>query len=142
MALVKPPASDESVKKRMTAVRRSGTAPELAVAALLGKLRASYTTNDASLPGRPDFYVPSSSLAILVHGCFWHRHRGCAAASMPKTHVEYWTAKFRDNIRRDQRVKRQLRDLGIRPMVIWQCQTLTLSSLRRRLRRALAPLPE
>ena len=140
MTLVKPPASDEAVRKRMAAVRRSGTAPERVVGMLLDRLCATYTANDASLPGRPDFYVPLSSLAILVHGCFWHRHKGCAAASMPKTHKEYWAAKFRDNIRRDQRVKRQLKSLGIRPMVVWQCQTSALIPLRRRLRRALTPI--
>jgi DNA mismatch endonuclease Vsr len=30
-----------------------------------------------SLPGRPDFYLPTRRIAIFVHGCFWHSHYPC-----------------------------------------------------------------
>lgn len=121
----------------MASVRRSGTAPELAVAMLLDELAVSYTINDKTLPGSPDFYACSVPLAIFVHGCFWHRHTGCHAASTPKTNTEYWVEKFRDNVHRDKRVLMQLRLLGVRPLVIWQCQLLSPLNLKKRLRKAL-----
>jgi DNA mismatch endonuclease (patch repair protein) len=30
-----------------------------------------------NLPGRPDIVLPKYKTVIFVHGCFWHRHRGC-----------------------------------------------------------------
>lgn len=122
----------------MSSVRRVGTAPELAVASLLDAMRVQYVSDDSSLPGRPDFYLPVNRLAVFVHGCFWHRHKGCPAASMPKSNTDYWAKKFQDNIRRDSRVAKQLKEVGVRCMIVWQCQTKTLPNLRRRMRRALA----
>jgi DNA mismatch endonuclease (patch repair protein) len=58
-----------------------------------------------------------------VHGCFWHRHPGCAKASMPKTREAYWTSKFDANVTRDIRVWEQLERLGWRVAVIWGCMT-------------------
>ncbi len=60
---------------------------------------------------------------IVVHGCFWHRHEGCNAASTPKTRVEFWTGKFTRNIARDRKARRELNALGYSVMVIWECKT-------------------
>jgi DNA mismatch endonuclease (patch repair protein) len=76
------------------------------------------------LPGRPDIVLPKHRLVIFVHGCFWHRHGGCGLSSTPKTRVEFWTEKFATNIARDARNTAELRDLGFRVGVIWECETL------------------
>ena len=59
--------------------------------------------------------------AVFVHGCFWHRHGGCPKATTPKTRAEFWTAKFEANVRRDETVRKQLEESGIRQLVIWEC---------------------
>ena len=130
-----PAARDEPTSRRMAAVRRSGTKPEQQVQQVLDESGIRYTANDPSLPGSPDFLVADYELAILVHGCFWHRHTGCPAASTPKSNVEYWQAKFADNVARDHRVLRELRSRGLRTMVLWQCETKNHSILKRRIKR-------
>jgi DNA mismatch endonuclease, patch repair protein len=44
--------------------------------------------------------LPGRRLAIFVHGCFWHRHDGCARTTTPKANNAYWAQKFAENIER------------------------------------------
>lgn len=59
--------------------------------------------------------------AVFVNGCFWHRHMGCKYAYMPKSNVEFWSQKFKANCERDIRVERELREKGIRILIVWEC---------------------
>lgn len=108
--------------KLMGRVRQSGTAPELEVRKLLRSLGYRFSTNGKGLPGSPDIVQYRTKKAIFVHGCFWHRHRGCKLSTMPKSNVSFWEAKFEQNQKRDERKIRQMRRLGFRVLVIWQCQ--------------------
>jgi DNA mismatch endonuclease (patch repair protein) len=58
----------------------------------------------------------------MVHGCFWHRHKRCQFAYTPKSRVEFWQAKFKANVSRDEKVKGQLEQLGWRVIVVWACE--------------------
>ena len=81
---------------------------------------------------------------MFVHGCFWHAHRGCAKATVPKRNRSFWLQKFTDNRKRDLRVVRALRTKGYRALVIWQCEAENPSKLEthlRRLKRMLGPSP-
>jgi DNA mismatch endonuclease Vsr len=69
---------------------------------------------------------------IFVHGCFWHRH-DCVFATTPKTRTEFWQAKFQGNIKRDQRNRRALIELGWRVLEVWECELNDEQRLRRRL---------
>lgn len=119
----------------MARVRQRGTASELAVRRLLKAERVPFRTNGGHLPGSPDLYIPTFRIAVFVHGCFWHRHRNCCAATVPKTNVPYWTTKFVENVARDHRKARALRALGYRVFVIWECQTRDMSKLERAARK-------
>ena len=59
--------------------------------------------------------------AIFVHGCLWHRHKGCKYASVPSSNSEFWNDKFRKNITRDKEVIKNLSEKNIRCLVIWEC---------------------
>ena len=59
--------------------------------------------------------------AIFVHGCFWHRHEGCKYAYMPKSKVEFWQKKFDTNVKRDKTVRKELLELKIKQLIIWEC---------------------
>lgn len=107
----------------MSRVRQRGTDAELAVALALRRLGLSYRKNVAGLPGSPDFANRSKNWAIFVHGCFWHRHTGCRRATMPKTNEAFWREKFVSNRARDAHAIRELRGLGFRVFLIWQCDT-------------------
>lgn len=117
-----PPASSQAVSAVMRANRAKGTAPELALERALKTSGLSHFQRSPSgLPGRPDLAFPKRKVAVFVHGCFWHR---CPrhARSLPKANREYWMLKFGLNRRRDLRKIRELRKLGWRVMVFWECQ--------------------
>ena len=76
----------------------------------------------AKLPGRPDIVLPKYGYIIFVHGCFWHRHKGCKKSTMPKSNVEFWSRKFEANTERDQRKRNELEKIGWKVMVVWECE--------------------
>ena len=71
----------------------------------------------------PDIVMPKHRVAVFVHGCFWHRHRGCKNCTTPTHRRDWWLKKLEGNAARDKLHQRALRKLGWRPMVIWECQT-------------------
>jgi DNA mismatch endonuclease (patch repair protein) len=119
----------------MSQVKNRGTQPEEKVANILRTLRVRYRRNVKSLPGEPDFVVPSRSMAIFVHGCFWHSHLNCTRAALPKTNRSFWKRKIESNKRRDRRIARLLRKQGWHVITIWQCALKNPERVSRRLRR-------
>ena len=87
-----------------------------------------------------DILLPKHKTVIFVHGCFWHRHRGCRNCTTPTHRRAWWMNKLEGNAVRDKLHQRALRKLGWRPVVIWECQTekpKTLEKLGRRLAKLL-----
>ena len=126
--------------KRSANMARIGprdTAPELAARRILHRMGYRFRLHRRDLPGKPDIVLPRRRTIFLIHGCFWHRHRGCRFAYLPKTRVEFWQAKFKANVVRDRRVERRLRTMGWKVHVIWECETHDPVSLEARLKRAL-----
>jgi DNA mismatch endonuclease, patch repair protein len=58
-------------------------------------------------------------------------------ATTPKTNRSFWLAKFEANMRRDKLRQDQLRLLGYRVAVVWECETRTPAALQRALRKLL-----
>jgi DNA mismatch endonuclease (patch repair protein) len=56
-----------------------------------------------------------------MHSCFFHRHPRCKAVSTPKTNVTFWKKKFQANVARDRKVRAELKRLGWRVVVVWEC---------------------
>jgi DNA mismatch endonuclease (patch repair protein) len=112
----------ESERSRiMAAVKSKDTAPEWLVRRLVHSLGYRYRLHVRSLPGTPDLVFPRLRKIINVNGCFWHLH-GCARCRVPSSRRRYWTAKLQRNAARDKRTERELRQIGWRVMVIWECQ--------------------
>jgi DNA mismatch endonuclease (patch repair protein) len=124
----------------MKAVRLRESLPELRVQAACRSLGYRFRRNVDSLPGRPDLANSTRRFAVLVHGCFWHRHPGCTRATTPKHNAAFWRDKFEANMRRDKRNVIALKRLGFRVVVIWECQTRDPGSLRTLLSRRLKGL--
>lgn len=113
---------DSKTRSRMMAgIRGRDTKPELQVRRYLHSRGFRYRLHVGTLAGKPDIILPKYRLAIFVHGCFWHRHRGCRYATNPEQNREKWATKFRENIERDEKQVRQLIGLGWRVLVIWEC---------------------
>lgn len=81
-----------------------------------------YALHVRKLPGCPDIVLPRHRKVILVHGCFWHRHRCRMGRPMPQTRTEFWRAKLEGNMARDIRNRKRLRQLGWRVLIVWECQ--------------------
>lgn len=118
----KPLETSPDTSFLMAKVRHEGSNPERVVRRLLRSQGLRFFTNGKDLPGSPDIYRPDAKRAVFVHGCFWHRHQGCYAATTPKRNRGFWLNKFETNVSRDQRKRRHLRKLGYSVMTIWECQ--------------------
>lgn len=121
----------------MRAVRAKDTKPELIVRRLAYGMGYRYRLHDRSLPGTPDLVFRSRRSVIFVHGCFWHRHKGCTRASEPRSKVGFWRPKLAGNAARDKKQIRALEKRGWRTLVIWECETKDGRPLVSRLRRFL-----
>jgi DNA mismatch endonuclease (patch repair protein) len=107
----------------MSQIRGKNTIPEKAVRSLLREEGIRYSANVKNLPGKPDIVLRASRTVIFVHGCFWHRHRGCRFTTNPKSNSEFWQTKFARTIERDRQAVRALKKLGWRVTVVWECTT-------------------
>lgn len=114
--------SKEHRSWNMSRIRSRDTKPELAVRSLLHKNGFRFRLHRKDLPGKPDIVLPKYRTAIFVHGCFWHRHKGCKFAYTPKAKARFWEAKFKANTRRDAKARRQLQRAGWRTAVVWECE--------------------
>lgn len=115
--------SPQKRRQIMQAVKTRDTAPERALESLLRELGLPFEQHVAELPGTPDFYFPDQATVILVHGCFWHGHRRCAKGrNRPKANRKFWATKLNENRRRDRRIARQLRAVGLSVYTIWECE--------------------
>ena len=117
-----PPASSAAVAASMRGNRSSKTSPEAVLARAFEEAGISgYVPDAKGLPGSPDVAFPRKHLAVFVHGCYWHRCPHCRPL-FPHSDTEYCHAKFERNRRRDARVRVQLRVLGWKTSVLWECQ--------------------
>ena len=121
----------------MSRVKGRDTKPELLVRSMVHRMGYRFRVHRKDLPGKPDLVLPKHRKVIFVHGCFWHGHRGCSRASRPATNTEFWQEKLDENARRDRRKKRELRKLGWKVLVVWQCELKDLDKLQARLIRFL-----
>jgi DNA mismatch endonuclease (patch repair protein) len=107
--------------RMMSRIRGRDTAPERLVRSALHRAGFRFRLHAPELPGKPDLVLPRRRAVILVHGCFWHRHPGCAFAYEPKSRVRFWTEKFRRNVERDAEQTRALKAAGWRVLTVWEC---------------------
>jgi DNA mismatch endonuclease (patch repair protein) len=105
----------------MSKIRSGNTRPERYLRSELYKAGLRFRIHKAGLPGRPDIVFPGCKLAVLVHGCFWHRHDCPEGQVKPKTNSLFWERKFAINTARDAKVLSELRRLGWKVLTVWEC---------------------
>lgn len=114
---------DKATRSRMmSGIRGKDTRPEMMVRRALHRAGFRYRLHDKRLPGKPDIVLPKYRTVIFVHGCFWHHH-DCRHFKWPKTRPEFWREKIEGNVERDRKAFAELRELGWKIEVIWECQT-------------------
>lgn len=107
----------------MSRIRAKDTKPEKIVRSLLHRMGYRFRLQGRDLPGRPDVVLSRYRTVVFVHGCFWHRHKGCRNCSTPTNRQEFWVKKLEGNAARDRVHARALKKLGWRVVVVWECET-------------------
>ena len=107
----------------MSHIRGKDTSIERMVRSFLFAKGLRFRKNDKRYPGHPDVVLPKYRTIIFVNGCFWHMHEGCPKATrVPKSNVEFWTAKLLRNHERDARQRAELEADGWKVIVVWECE--------------------
>ena len=133
------PVDKQTRRWVMSRVRGKDTGPEMAIRRLVFSLSYRYRLHDRRLPGKPDLVFSARRKVIFVHGCFWHRHEGCALARMPKSRTDFWIQKLSANSERDTKNLVSLKMLGWKVLVIWECELGDARMLRKRILGFLGP---
>ena len=116
------PLTMEKRSWNMSRVRSQDTKPEMIVRSFLHRNGFRFRLHVKNLPGHPDIVLPKYKTVIEVRGCYWHRHPGCKRATIPSTNAEFWQKKFAENVARDRRTERELRERGWNVIILWGCE--------------------
>lgn len=121
----------------MGRVKWRDTKPEMLVRSLVHRMGFRFRVHRRDLPGNPDIVLPRHGKVIFVHGCFWHGHKRCSRSKRPTTNKTFWNKKLDGNIERDKRFRRELRRMGWKVLVVWQCDTQNPEKLLQKLEKFL-----
>ena len=105
----------------MSRIRSKNNAPEEKVRKFLFSKGFRYRKNDKNLPGCPDIVLPKYKTVIFVNGCFWHKHN-CKRFVWPSSNEDYWKKKILRNVERDEINIKELKELGWKVLVVWECE--------------------
>ena len=119
MADIKSP---EERSLNMSKIKSKNTKPEEYIRKRLYEKGYRYRKNYSSVFGHPDIWIPKHKVAVFVNGCYWHRHKGCKYATMPKSNVDFWEKKLYGNRERDERNQKELESMGWNVITVWECQ--------------------
>jgi DNA mismatch endonuclease (patch repair protein) len=108
---------------------------ELLFIQLLKRYQITGWRRGSTLPGKPDFVFRKDCIVVFVDGDFWHGNP--RVFRIPKSNVEYWTAKIEGNIRRDLENNRKLKKLDWRVLHFWESTLTNKKAVAARLRRVL-----
>ena len=115
--------STEQRRFCMSRIRDKNTKPEIIVRQLVRQMGIGYRLHVKDLPGKPDLVFRKHNKIIFVHGCFSHMHTCKYGRVVPKTNAEFWQTKRLSNKLRDSKNRKELKKLGWKVLVIWECQT-------------------
>jgi len=119
----------------MSRIRSKDTKPEIIVRSLLHKMGYRFRLYRKDLPGKPDIVLPKYKIVIFVHGCFWHRHKGCKRCTTPTTNQKYWLPKLEHNIAKDKENRKKLKSLGWQSIIVWECEVKNKVKIAEKLHR-------
>ncbi|MCD6459254.1 DNA mismatch endonuclease Vsr [bacterium] len=106
----------------MSKINAKDTKPEIFMRKLIFSMGYRYRLHKKELPGKPDMVFAKHKKVIFVHGCFWHGHKDCKKATVPQTNTDFWQQKIYNNIQRDKKTYRHLKEIGWDYLLIWGCQ--------------------
>ena len=106
----------------MSRIKGKDTKIEVMVRKYLFAQGFRFRKNDKRYPGKPDVVLPKYKTVIFVNGCFWHQHKGCKNATVPKTRTDFWLEKLGKNVANDEKHTSELKALGWHVITLWECE--------------------
>lgn len=107
------------ISKRMSKIMLKGNKVETKLAKTLWHKGYRYRLNYKELPGSPDIAIMKYCIAIFVDGEFWHGKDFENKKDKLKNNKDYWIEKIEENINRDIRNDKKLKELGWIPIHFW-----------------------
>lgn len=114
--------SREQISYNMSRVRSTGSVIESRLGRAMWATGLRYRKQYVKMPGRPDFVIVRSKIAVFCDSSFWHGRNWPRAAQAIKSNREFWIPKIERNIARDKAVNRALRELGWKVLRFWDDQ--------------------
>lgn len=108
-----------AISKRMSKIMLKGNKVETKLAKALWHKGYRYRLNYKELPGSPDIAITKFCIAIFIDGEFWHGKDFENKKDKLKNNKDYWIEKIEENINRDIRNDKKLKELGWIPIHFW-----------------------
>lgn len=107
------------VSKRMRVLSYKKSKVESILAKALWHKGYRYRLNYKKLPGTPDIALTKYRIAIFVDGEFWHGKDFEKTKEKLKNNKNYWIEKIEENIQRDIKNDKLLRQMDWIPIHFW-----------------------
>ena len=107
------------ISKRMSHVKTKRNSAEIMIAKSLWHRGYRYRLNYKALPGSPDIALTKYRIAIFIDGEFWHGKDFEQRKTKLKNNKDYWIEKIQENIDRDLRNDKLLRQMDWYPIHFW-----------------------
>ena len=111
----------EQRRKNMQHIRSKDTSIEIKLRKALWHEGIRYRKNYKALPGKPDIAITKYRIAIFCDSSFWHG-RDFEKKKPVATNHQYWNAKIKRNMERDNEVNQQLRAAGWTVLRFWDIE--------------------
>ena len=109
----------EQRRKNMQHIRSNNTKIEIILRKALWHKGYRYRLNYKKLPGTPDIALTKYRIAIFVDGEFWHGKDFEKTKEKLKNNKNYWIEKIEENIQRDIKNDKLLRQMDWIPIHFW-----------------------
>jgi len=106
----------------MKRIKSADTSIEIKLRKALWAKGYHYRKNCKDVYGKPDICFKGKKIAIFCDSEFWHGKFYLEGKYIPKTNTEFWIQKFQTNIKRDDKVNKQLDKLGWKVLRFWETE--------------------
>lgn len=107
------------ISKRMAHVKTKKNSAEVMLAKSLWHRGYRYRLNYKALPGSPDIALTKYRIAIFIDGEFWHSKDFEQRKTKLKNNKDYWIEKIQENIDRDLKNDKLLRQMDWYSIHFW-----------------------
>lgn len=107
------------ISKRMAHVKTKKNSAEVMLAKSLWHRGYRYRLNYKALPGSPDIALTKYRIAIFIDGEFWHGKDFEQRKTKLKNNKDYWIEKIQENIDRDLKNDKLLRQMNWYSIHFW-----------------------